>query len=184
MRALDVPVGGVCRNVRTFLTVPPVCLVFRAGKSCAGRMSWIFVFRDSEYVVVEAGCLRRRHSGAVSMSAEERRAVFRIVLCGEYLSTLRQVLEYFPQSTLARSARAVTVFRSGTTGKANGFFEGTGLRKGGGMLPLCHEKRAWQSVRLKRDVPEWHDSHSGALHFADCRNRRRIPLLSGESGTR
>ena len=69
MEALDVPVGGGCRFIRTFLTVPSVCLVFRAGKSCAGRMSWIFVFRDSEYVVVEAGCFRRRHSGAVSMSA-------------------------------------------------------------------------------------------------------------------
>ena len=40
-----------------------------------------------------------------------RRAEYGFVLCGKYLSTLRKVLEYLPQSTLARSA-----FRRGASG--------------------------------------------------------------------
>ena len=39
-----------------------------------------------------------------SRAAEGRRAESRIVPCGEYSSTLRQVLEYSPQGTLAPSA--------------------------------------------------------------------------------
>ena len=40
-----------------------------------------------------------------------RRAEYGFVLCGKYLSTLRKVLEYLPQGTLARSA-----FRRGASG--------------------------------------------------------------------
>ena len=40
-----------------------------------------------------------------SRAAEGRRAESWVVPCGEYSSTLRQVLEYSPQSTLAHSAR-------------------------------------------------------------------------------
>ena len=38
------------------------------------------------------------------------------VLCGKYLSTLRQVLAYSPQSTIRRSAGRPCVFRRGMTG--------------------------------------------------------------------
>ena len=40
-----------------------------------------------------------------------RRAEYGFVLCGKYSSTLRKVLEYLPQGTLARSA-----FRRGASG--------------------------------------------------------------------
>ena len=40
-----------------------------------------------------------------------RLAERRIVPCGEYTSTLRQVLEYFPQSTLRDAARGEGVVR-------------------------------------------------------------------------
>ena len=43
--------------------------------------------------------------GSFVPDGPRRRAGAAGVLCGEYLSTLRQVLEYFPQSTIRESAR-------------------------------------------------------------------------------
>ena len=57
-----------------------------------------------------------------------RRAEYGFVLCGKYLSTLRKVLEYLPQGTLARSA-----FRRGASGKA----AARRARKNPGKCPLC-----------------------------------------------
>ena len=43
------------------------------------------------------------------------------VLCGEYSSTLRQVLKYFPQSTISLSAWSLSVYGSETHGQAEVF---------------------------------------------------------------
>ena len=55
----------------------------------------------------------------------------RIVLCGEYSSTCRRVLEYLPQSTLADSARRVAA-----SGKAVG-----------GQVAVGHKKSPWRENR-------------------------------------
>ena len=55
-----------------------------------------------------------------------------IVLCGEYLSTCRRVLECFPQGALAGSAR-----RCGTSGDGRGWQAPKQAVPGGALLRAC-----------------------------------------------